>query len=432
MVELPPTATLLPIPGQLPQDTATPVPSRTPLPTFTFTPTETSIPPTNTLSPTPTITPTIGGIIESLQRVNVREGPGTNFSAVEALDAGTGIQILGKDDEAGAWYNIRLEDGTEGWIASRLVRVEPTPTTLPSPTPSPDLTALALGTPLPTAIIGGGTVTPTPPLSISTATPVGFSGSVAQVAEETPDPDAPTATATESFIPVVGFPDVNLSSINMTATALVGNAATLTPSVTSEAAIDRVITISPDDSDENEDNVDTNATIAAADADNTPSDEDTVPVVTQENADETLDSNTPLPTATLRPRQGVRVFAFCDNGAYGVARPAPIAAGSDIQIYWAWFARTVAQVNSHIDNANFEVRLNGDEIDILDEYRREIGREGIDYVAYWYIPVENLAAGTYEITYSVSWDEAITDGYQSYGPETGNPFEQETCTFEVR
>ena len=167
-----PTSTLAPIVSMTPRFTATPVPSRTPLPTFTLTPSDTPITPTPSDTPTPTATPPITGIVASLQTVNVREGPGVNYSAIQALVPGTGVEILGQNED-GRWLNIRLDDGKQGWISSSLVYRNPLPTLEPTATPSPNLTALALGTPLPTAVLGGFTITPTPPRSVVTPTPPG-------------------------------------------------------------------------------------------------------------------------------------------------------------------------------------------------------------------------------------------------------------------
>jgi uncharacterized protein YgiM (DUF1202 family) len=122
---LPPTATLAPIVSMTPRFTATPVPSRTALPTFTFTPSVSPIPPTASDTPTPTEVPPIMGIIASINTVNVREGPGTGFSAFEALRPGTRVEVLGQNAE-GNWLNIQLEDGREGWISTDLLRLQDT------------------------------------------------------------------------------------------------------------------------------------------------------------------------------------------------------------------------------------------------------------------------------------------------------------------
>src|SRR5262245_7068381 len=94
-----PTDTLAPIVSMTPRFTATPVPSRTPLPTFTLTPSDTPITPTPSNTFTPSPTPGITGIVASLQSVNVREGPGVNFSAIQALIPGTGVEVLGQNED---------------------------------------------------------------------------------------------------------------------------------------------------------------------------------------------------------------------------------------------------------------------------------------------------------------------------------------------
>lgn len=207
-----PTATLQGILSQTPRATATLEPTRTPFPTATFTPTQTDVPPSPTLSPTPTVTPTVAGIIQSLQRVNVRTGPSVDFSGLTSLEPGTGVQIIGVNED-GTWYNVRLEDGREGWVTTRLVFVPPTPTAFPSATPSPDLTALFLGTPLPTQVRGGGTITPTPPDQVRTGTA----------------PPSATVTATGGVPANVPLVRIDNDAINATATALVSGAATSTP-----------------------------------------------------------------------------------------------------------------------------------------------------------------------------------------------------------
>lgn len=162
-----PTATLAPIVSLTPRATATLVPSLTPLPSATFTPSTTPTDAPPTLTPSPTLTPQVLGSVFSLNDVNMREGPGVTFPAASALRPGTGFVVVASD-ESGGWFNVRLEDGQEGWISATLVRLQPTETPLPSATPTPDGTLLALGGPLPTSILGGQPVTPTPPSVIAT------------------------------------------------------------------------------------------------------------------------------------------------------------------------------------------------------------------------------------------------------------------------
>ena len=120
--------------------TATPLPSDTPLPptttntaTATARPTETATAtltatatPTATVTATPTATPTVFGIVRSARRANVRRGPGTNYGIIASLAPGSGVQVVGVNDEAD-WYRVLLEGGGEGWISQPLLEIDDGP-----------------------------------------------------------------------------------------------------------------------------------------------------------------------------------------------------------------------------------------------------------------------------------------------------------------
>lgn len=395
-----PTNTLAPIVSRTPRFTATPIISRTPLPTFTPIPTETPIPPTPSDTPVPTATPPIVGIVNSLETVNVREGPGTEFDAVEALVPGTGVNILGQNPE-GTWLNIRMEDGLEGWISSRLVRLEPTATPIPTFTSTPDLTALFLGTPLPTALLGGGTITPTPPRSAITATPPG-----------TPSEPTVTAGPTQPFLPIR-----DLTAVYATATALASGGAITTarPGIQASAtalSLSLTLPVTP--------------TVSSGGA---------VPTATAPAA--TPVPVTPgLPTATAGGAgsvgQGVDVFALCNTPALGGAAPTNLVAGSTIDVFWAWFASTREQVESHTVAVTYDVRVNDVPLTNWRQFGQPIREQGGQFVRYWYVPFGPLTSGQYRITYRATWSSPIFDGTASYGPGTANVAEEGTCTFTVR
>ncbi len=379
---LPATDTLAPIVSMTPRFTATPVPTRTPLPTFTFTPSESPIPPTPSDTPTPTEIPPVIGIVASINTVNVREGPGTRFSAFEALTPGTRVEVLGQNAE-GNWLNIQLEDGREGWISNSLIRLQDTPTPLPTLTPSPDLTALALGTPLPTAILGGGTVTPTPPLSAVTPTPV-----TPTVRSQSVENDV-TASP---FLPII-----DVESINATGTALVGGV--VAPTATASGQNQFTPTISGGT---------TRPTINAA---------VTAGVGSAGNAS---------------TQSGVDVLAYCNDTSYGRPAPTNLAAGSTIDIWWSWFAKTEAQIQDHLANVIYTVTI--DDVPLRDwgQFRTTVRQQADgNYYVYWYVPAGPLTAGPHEINYRVTWREQISDGYDSFGPGTNNAVQTGSCTFSV-
>jgi uncharacterized protein YraI len=76
----------------------------------------------------PSVTPPArSGVVVSNQNINVRSGPGTGNAAVAALQPGTRVEVLGESED-GQWYNVRLSNGTEGWVAVNLLDAEPAPT----------------------------------------------------------------------------------------------------------------------------------------------------------------------------------------------------------------------------------------------------------------------------------------------------------------
>lgn len=381
---LPATATLAPVVSMTPRFTATPVPSRTPMPSPTFTPSSTLIPPSPTDTYTASPTPPVIGSVYSVQSVNIRSGPGTEYDLVEVLRPASPFEVLGRNNDEN-WLNIRLDDGREGWISAALVRLEPSATPLPTLTPSPDYTALALGTPLPTALLGGGTVTATPPRAVVTPTLPG-----------TPDDATPTQNA------IAALP--NLDAINLTATALVSGlfAPTVTP-----------IGFAP-----------TTGASATADLPGSPA--------TFAPTAGGASPVTPPADGTAIVRTGIDVYVRCDNPADRLPAPNNLAAGSSVEVYWFWYAATEAQIREHLDTVTYEVTLDGERIANYRAYASTIRPSGNAYVIDWHVPTAPLTAGTHTITYRATWVRPISDGFARFGPGTENVEETGTCTFVVR
>lgn len=128
---LPATATATPTirPAFRPSATATATlsPTAKATSTATYTPTATA---TASATATPTATPTVFGVVSARGRINVRAGPGTQFAVMGSLAPDAGVQVIGANDE-GDWYQIRREDGDEGWVSGALLRIEEPP---PAPT----------------------------------------------------------------------------------------------------------------------------------------------------------------------------------------------------------------------------------------------------------------------------------------------------------
>ncbi|MCB9419020.1 MAG: SH3 domain-containing protein [Ardenticatenaceae bacterium] len=97
-------------------------------------------------SPTP-IPATTGTATVNIYRLNVRQGPGTNYGIITTLNRGDVLQLAGYRNAAATWIKVILPNGTQGWlsavytitsipIVNLAVETNPTPTT-PTPTPVP-------------------------------------------------------------------------------------------------------------------------------------------------------------------------------------------------------------------------------------------------------------------------------------------------------
>jgi hypothetical protein len=442
----PATATLAPVVSQTPRLTATPEPTRTPIPTFT------PVPPTETVSPTPSDTPTpteippVIGVVNSLQSVNVRSGPGIDFPEFEALSPNSEIEIIGQSSD-GQWLNVRLNNGDEGWMAARLILLRPTPTPFPTFTATVDQTAIAQGTEFPTAVIGGGSVTPTPVNPAISPTPVVPVTSDPDAVTPTPrilasatsrnagidsTPVLNTFTPTPSVTPTSALfvdesvlPVIDLDAINATATALSRNVGPPTPSPTPDRETNIIVT--PDNAsifaprtetpaaNDDEDGEDT-------DVGDSDSDNDLSNIAADGEA---------IQSEAARVQQAVDVLAYCDDPSFNAPAPDNLAGGSTIDIFWVWYAATEAYVDDHLSSAEYEIAINGVPLRNVNQYRLPVQESGTDFVVYWYAPAGPLTPGEYEITYRVTWSRQIFDGYEFYGPGTNFAVEEGSCTFTV-
>jgi len=108
-----------------PIPTSTPTPTPTPqLPTPTPTPTP-AIPPT----PTPLPTPILPDGVVTVEKLNVRSGPGSVFERVGQLTEGEEIEITGRT-EKGDWLQILYQD-KERWVSAAYVELNLSPEDIP-------------------------------------------------------------------------------------------------------------------------------------------------------------------------------------------------------------------------------------------------------------------------------------------------------------
>lgn len=118
--------------------------------------------------PAPTNTPE-SAIVRAGSNINVRGGPGTDYTVVGALATGQSAQILAKNPEAD-WWNILLSTGQSGWVYSSLVETAgplgavAVAANIPPPPPTPTAAPVAVAPAVeqPTAITAPAAPPPAP------------------------------------------------------------------------------------------------------------------------------------------------------------------------------------------------------------------------------------------------------------------------------
>ncbi|MCB8924017.1 MAG: SH3 domain-containing protein [Ardenticatenaceae bacterium] len=113
-------------PTAMPPTVVITAPPPTPSATSLSLPTETAVA-TATATPLPTVTATSVPVSLSLVRIvadaaNLREGPGTNFAVIDTLFENERLELLEQTGD-GFWYQVRLEDGSTGWIGSSVAEI---------------------------------------------------------------------------------------------------------------------------------------------------------------------------------------------------------------------------------------------------------------------------------------------------------------------
>ncbi|MDE2750524.1 MAG: SH3 domain-containing protein [Chloroflexota bacterium] len=211
---LPATATHTPTATQVPP-TATPSATATatapPTATMTFTATATSTPTaTATATFTASPTPTVFAVVRSQRRVNIRGGPGTRFAAIGSLAPGSAVQVIGQNEEED-WYQVRLDDGGEGWMSATLLRLESAP---PSPAAEPDGEAQRLSR-------------------------------ETRIVVELGDAEMDAEAESEDGILVINLPIADVDAMQMTATRLVGANLTATAAAATPAPIEQASSPAP-------------------------------------------------------------------------------------------------------------------------------------------------------------------------------------------
>jgi N-acetylmuramoyl-L-alanine amidase len=75
------------------------------------------------------------GVVVNANPLNVRSGPGLNFSPIATLPLNQAVTLEGRD-AAGGWLQVRLPDNRLGWVSSAFISANLDIDTLPNVTPA--------------------------------------------------------------------------------------------------------------------------------------------------------------------------------------------------------------------------------------------------------------------------------------------------------
>ena len=124
------------------------------------------------------------------------------------------------------------------------------------------------------------------------------------------------------------------------------------------------------------------------------------------------------------------IFAECQD--VEGADPGLLYDTDELRVFWSWFANTAHQVRDHIDNARYGVSLNGQAFPLVQVSNI---KQIPDSTNWWVFYTVNLGdkwtPGGYDIRFSLTWDKAITDGYEDFGPGTANERIDSGCHFKI-
>lgn len=123
------------------------------------------------------------------------------------------------------------------------------------------------------------------------------------------------------------------------------------------------------------------------------------------------------------------LFAECDQ-FLPEAAPGVLYDTDNIVIFWSWFAKTEQEVQDHIAQAQYDVKL--DTAPLISVNVSPVTRPtGKSFWVFYTATIGHLTPGTYGVAFNLTWKQKITDGFSDFGPGTDNEATHSSCTFTI-
>lgn len=125
------------------------------------------------------------------------------------------------------------------------------------------------------------------------------------------------------------------------------------------------------------------------------------------------------------------IFAECAD--VEGADPGVLYDTDGIRLFWSWYAKTAAQVRDHINSAQYAITLNSQTLpDVQVSEIKQIPGS----INWWVFYTVNLGdkwePGQYGLNFALTWSNAITDGYDEFGPGAENELIDSGCAFVIQ
>lgn len=124
------------------------------------------------------------------------------------------------------------------------------------------------------------------------------------------------------------------------------------------------------------------------------------------------------------------IFAECAD--VDGADPGILYDTDEIRIFWSWYAQTAEQAQDHINTAQYNVTLNSLPIPAEISEIKQIPGSADWWVFYTANFGDKWEHGVYDIGFAVGWTEAITDGYEEFGPGAATERLGSRCRFRIQ
>lgn len=105
----------------------------------------------------------------------------------------------------------------------------------------------------------------------------------------------------------------------------------------------------------------------------------------------------------------------------------------ELKVFWSWYAQTPEQVQDHVNNVQYFVKVDTQHIPNFETSEIKQVPGSNDWWVFYTVSLgDHWRPGGYVISFVVTWSNAISDGYEDFGPGTANEKLESGCRFAIQ